>query len=598
MGDDTGLIFAQSLKNMPFLQSLNLSDNCLTDISLNNMIESLGALPVLTYLNLSCNIINHHAATALATFIAKNRTLTTLILSQADIDDYECELFVAATAENMTLKELNISNNHIGKSELSPVLRKKNGNGADAFASMIGSPDCSLENLNMRWNQIRHQGACNLAQSLDCNKSLIVLDLGYNCLGNESAEIIGSVLMNNKTIASLNLENCNIQGQGCFTLCTGIKENHSLTYVCLDNNPISEFGAVLLMQVPIEVGNRVKISAQNCNIMKIATSCSKFNHFEMDTDYELQLHDPFQRAIALRLLWLVATNPKYIFTKFQHHRCIPRKGRKVEIDDIHLIKKVSTEKMKHLNDKNRNVLKNLNSILTAAGDIEKARSLFEKYDVDGNNSLDAYEMQKLLEDINIKCDIVSVQDAIKAYDIDGAGTIELGEFCLYLNAQAEEARALIKELTETNIFVEREHPTSKYIPPAHGKLVISVARNYANIESPPLFTSSALQSCLDMVSVGYLGSRNKLLGFSIMNTSLLKNEAVQLFHIMKEEISDPAEVLVKILPRMTVSKEASDVMTRCLPDLNDQHRLRNAMGCCLNPLLVSGIRLMVNVVFM
>jgi Ca2+-binding EF-hand superfamily protein len=54
---------------------------------------------------------------------------------------------------------------------------------------------------------------------------------------------------------------------------------------------------------------------------------------------------------------------------------------------------------------------------------------FQKYDVDGSNSMDASELQSLLTDMGwTNVTNADVQEALAVLDQDGNGTIELDEF--------------------------------------------------------------------------------------------------------------------------------------------------------------------------
>ena len=592
MGDTMGVIFSRSLTNMPFLQAINLSDNHLTDISLRPIIEALSSLPGLTHLNLSNNIINRQAARALAMSVAKNSTLRELILSKSDLSDYECQLFVVAASENATLSVLDLSNNDIGKCDLSHALNRRDGNGPEALSSLLVSNYCCLESLNLRWNHITLQGAISIAESISLNSTLIHLDLAYNSLGNKAGEIIGSAILSNKTIATLNLENNNIQGSGCFTICIGMLENLSLKNVCLDNNPFSELGAAILMKLPLAVGHRVKISAKNCNFHKKNykdSSSEIFDHASPANKYDLNLEKPFERAVAIRLLYLVAASPQYQFHKFQYQKPKKRnqKGRKNEWRNIILSDSVSKDKIGHLNDDDNAHIKNLIRLREAAADIKQARLLFEKYDKDGNNSLDVNELHDLLADIGIPSDRSVIEEAINVYDVDGEGTIEIDEFCLYLKGLTEEASRVLSDLTETKILVQQHRPDIKYIPPSTGKLSIIVDWNFSNTKPRQVVTRSALHDCAEMIKEGNIGAKVMLMKHAIDDVYLRKNEALYLYRLVKEDIKDPVEILPMILSRMYTPDEADQVISHCLPKASDRRRLRNLLGCCLNPILVS-----------
>ena len=576
-----GLTFAKSLQDMPFVESINISHNNLSDVSLCPIIQAMSSLPNLTCVDLSQNVINRDASTALAGFVAQNETLSTLRLNRADVDDFECEFFVAAFAANLSLTELDLSHNEIGKCErINNIRRCDNFSGIEAISNFLSARDCCLKHLDLSWNHIRPEAAGIFAKCLRLNTSLVHLDLAFNSIGNTAGEIIGSSLTFNKTIEHLNLANNNIRGSGCFTICVGIMENYSLRWVCLDNNPLADAGARVLMKLPLDVGHRVKISVKNCNFSPDGLS-NIYDESDPLKTYALSLEQPFQRAVAIRLLHLAATSEKYVFKKIVYQN----KG-STDKHQIDLVPSISTEKKNHLNDNKLSILQNLKNLEAAAYDVKKARALFNKYDADRNNSLDVEEMMNLLRDIGVTVQRPAVERAIKVFDIDGAGTIEIDEFCFYLQAQAQDARDRISDLTETKILARSQHPSVKYVPPAKGTLHLTMSLDYAGSSKECAMTSFAIDDCLSMVQDGYHSIRNKLLGYSIENVKLRKVEAVRLFVAMKEECADSITVLGRILPRMIGSEEATEVLMLCLSSPLELSRLRVMMGYSLNPILV------------
>ena len=58
---------------------------------------------------------------------------------------------------------------------------------------------------------------------------------------------------------------------------------------------------------------------------------------------------------------------------------------------------------------------------------------FKAYDKDGSNSIDANELESLLQDLGWNLSIDDVRDALKILDTDGNGDIDLDEFLNWSN---------------------------------------------------------------------------------------------------------------------------------------------------------------------
>lgn len=122
---------------------------------------------------------------------------------------------------------------------------------------------------------IRLEGAEVLCDSIRNNPYLTNLDLSYNALGRSAACVLGNALMENKVLKTLNIANNGIDAIGCFTLFVGLRENDGLSELILDGNPIGEQGARVMMKVATEQGDRLQISAKNCDF-NILSSDVKF----------------------------------------------------------------------------------------------------------------------------------------------------------------------------------------------------------------------------------------------------------------------------------------------------------------------------------
>jgi Ran GTPase-activating protein (RanGAP) involved in mRNA processing and transport len=256
MGDEMGLLFAESLKDIPYIHSLDISDNNLSDVSVGPILQAIISLPNITHLNLSKNNLDLTSSQALAAYLSTpNCPLRRLILQKSDIDDHECQLFVTALTGNTTLEELDMSSNLIGQAELMNTVHPELITGGEALADLLASNSCGLKVLRLGWNLIRLDGGIALAGCVSTNKYMTHLDLSYNALGKEGGEKLGSALLHNNTLQQLLLSNNNLNFTACFAICVAIEENFSLRKVNMDGNPIGEGGGQILMQIPFTAGN-------------------------------------------------------------------------------------------------------------------------------------------------------------------------------------------------------------------------------------------------------------------------------------------------------------------------------------------------------
>ena len=271
MGDSLGKLLAEVLPELPYVDTINLSDNNLRDKSLGPIITAIKDVPTVTSLDLSNNVLDRDSAAALAAYVhTKGCPLRQLILKHADIDDTECHMFVAALTGNTTLQELDLSSNIIGQTEARNIMQPELITGAEAMAALLMTNTCVLSTLRLGWNMIRLDGGIALADCLASNTTLTYLDMSYNTLGKDGGEHLGSALLSNSTLKTLVLVNNNINFSACLTICVGIEENYTLRTVQMDGNPIGEGGARILMQIPLTAGAELGLNPvcnKACRVM-------------------------------------------------------------------------------------------------------------------------------------------------------------------------------------------------------------------------------------------------------------------------------------------------------------------------------------------
>ena len=156
MGDQMARILADSLADLPYLQSVNIADNRLTDHGMGPIINAAVRIPSLLELNLSKNEIGDVAADALAKYLRNpNCTLQRLVMQTADVDDFEAEPFIDAVKENRSLLDLDLTDNLIGGAENLNTVMPDLITGSEAIADLLRSDDIALHTLKLAWNMIR-----------------------------------------------------------------------------------------------------------------------------------------------------------------------------------------------------------------------------------------------------------------------------------------------------------------------------------------------------------------------------------------------------------------------------------------------------------
>ena len=65
-------------------------------------------------------------------------------------------------------------------------------------------------------------------------------------------------------------------------------------------------------------------------------------------------------------------------------------------------------------------------------EFEELVEMFEKYDVDGSQSLDGFEIQKLLHEMDMDFSLDAAVQFLKDVDEDGSGILEFKEFATFV----------------------------------------------------------------------------------------------------------------------------------------------------------------------
>jgi hypothetical protein len=185
-------------------------------------------------------------------------------LSQLDIvfsstDTYKSKVIFKALEQNTSLKFLNFAGHNtkkykgeyqycnLGKLLSNVILLSK--------ALEINK---SVVILDLYGNSIGNEGAIAIASALKINKTLTKLSLHDNRIGDDGAIAIARALETNTTLTNLSLAFNRIETEGIYTLATALKINTTLTRLDFSGNKGIGAGYGLIREI-LKTGRKIKI---------------------------------------------------------------------------------------------------------------------------------------------------------------------------------------------------------------------------------------------------------------------------------------------------------------------------------------------------
>jgi len=204
-------------------------------------------------------------ATDLAEALAVNSSLETLELSGNMIGPKGGEALFRALKSNSTLVRLGLKMNRIGgcgdKADVRSLSDALVGDscrrivmldlsyndlrcsGCTILSKAIMTKSCPLKELTLEKNDIKEDGARDLANALVTNRELRTLVLKGNDIGNVGAIALGKMLVRNESLTVLNLSSCSIGNEGGAALGRGLARNFTLEEIELDKNSLGSGGS-------------------------------------------------------------------------------------------------------------------------------------------------------------------------------------------------------------------------------------------------------------------------------------------------------------------------------------------------------------------
>ena len=170
----------------------------------------------------------------LSELLQSTHSLEWLHIEQNNLSSESVASIITGLSHNNSLRTLNISDSHFSKANrlhLSSLLREHS--------------KCTLTYLRLRGCHISSEGAVELATALCKNSTLRELDLSGNPIREHANGVtaVATMLVENKSLTSLWLEDCHISGQGAGELAAALYKNLTLQHLSLNRNPIGVEGA-------------------------------------------------------------------------------------------------------------------------------------------------------------------------------------------------------------------------------------------------------------------------------------------------------------------------------------------------------------------
>lgn len=338
LGLKDGVVRAISkvLPRLRHIVRIDVAENYLGDAVLSVLCHAVtNQCPQLELLDMSQNLVGRCTAAAVKEMLASGHQLRTLRLGAAKIGDGNCVELTRSLNGNVALTELNLSKNLIGRAESFNAVNPDVTTGPEALAQVFELCNTRLKTLNLSWNFIRLESAKAFGSCLRFVQSITNLRLEHNCFGEEATQYLAAAMHKNTSIVALDLSYNSVVPAAALVLATMLKVNTTLMYLKLDGNPIGKNGAralVTALQTRQQysaqeasdsnylnghVDRQLRISMCQCETVRDGR-VRYFDPKHASGSYRLNLLIPFDRMVALELLWMASNRKNCAFCRLRY----------------------------------------------------------------------------------------------------------------------------------------------------------------------------------------------------------------------------------------------------------------------------------------
>ncbi|KAG9350314.1 hypothetical protein JZ751_026668 [Albula glossodonta] len=183
---DTCAVLGRVLQKDTLFTEVVLSDCMLSEEGAKLLLNGLCSNTTVKVLDLKGNNMRGSGAETLGKLFVRNKTLRRLILEWNALGmwDEAFSIFCEGLGSNSSLTQLDLRNNqinHQGAAELSLALKRNN----------------TLQELDLRWNNIGLLGSRSILEALQQNRTLVQLEMAGNNIPSDSLKAIEQSLEHN-----------------------------------------------------------------------------------------------------------------------------------------------------------------------------------------------------------------------------------------------------------------------------------------------------------------------------------------------------------------------------------------------------------------